>query len=367
MKSKILTTFVSFTAIAVLAPSLLLNTTNAAGNQVKPSKVINGVIINESTLVPLRDIFENLGATIKWDEATKKITATKDAKTIVLTVGDAKAYVNDQLNTLSVVPQIINEKTMIPARFVSESLGAKVEWDSVNSVVKIDEHIKVVFTPDVQTIGKLLDTADEFYFKVGAEDGQSIPIDFSKDNTEIIANAFKARIPQLAQYFTSNFINTVLLPNYRKFFYPTSLNLIPSGELLEIRSNVIQENENLIRVQGISLEDDISGAYNFEIKLVKQDNRWLIDSLTGNSQNINFNITEVEAAKYIDNYFHEKDSKITFKGKIKMNTQTNSLGLSGDYYQFNVKKSRIENDNTITNEVFDALLSVKTGYILRLP
>ncbi|USG64410.1 copper amine oxidase N-terminal domain-containing protein [Brevibacillus ruminantium] len=95
------------------------------------------VEIDGRTLVPLRAIFEALGAKVDWDEATQTVTATKDGNIIQLTIGSKVAYKNGQKINLDVPAQLFNgDTTMVPIRFVSEALGAKVGWDPYsNSVV----------------------------------------------------------------------------------------------------------------------------------------------------------------------------------------------------------------------------------------
>lgn len=87
------------------------------------------VILNDRTLVPLRGIFEALGATVSWEQNTKTVTATKEGTTIRLTIGSAKAHKNGMTINLDQPPQLINDRTMLPVRFVSEALGAEVNWD----------------------------------------------------------------------------------------------------------------------------------------------------------------------------------------------------------------------------------------------
>jgi len=89
------------------------------------------------TLVPLRAIFEALGATVDWNEATRTVTGKKGATTIKLVVGLESAYVNDKPVTLDVPGRIINGRTLVPLRFVSESLGAGVAWDGAARRVTI--------------------------------------------------------------------------------------------------------------------------------------------------------------------------------------------------------------------------------------
>jgi hypothetical protein len=86
------------------------------------------VIENDRTLVPLRAIFEALSVDLQWDDATQTITGKRGNAEIILKIGQNEAFVNGKSVTLDVPPKIINDRTMVPLRFISESIGAKVEW-----------------------------------------------------------------------------------------------------------------------------------------------------------------------------------------------------------------------------------------------
>ncbi|MGQ9557508.1 MAG: stalk domain-containing protein [Desulfurispora sp.] len=96
------------------------------------------MIENDRTLVPLRAIFEALGAKVDWEEATQTVTATKDDVVIKLTIGSNKASKNGQEVVLDVPAKKVNNRTLVPLRFVSEALGAKVGWDAATFTVSID-------------------------------------------------------------------------------------------------------------------------------------------------------------------------------------------------------------------------------------
>ncbi len=88
------------------------------------------VIVEERTLVPLRAIFEALGAKVEWDDATKTVTATRGQDVIKLTIGDTTLYKNGVAHyELDVPAQIMGEGfTMVPVRAISESFGCQVDW-----------------------------------------------------------------------------------------------------------------------------------------------------------------------------------------------------------------------------------------------
>lgn len=106
------------------------------------------VTINGSTMVPLRAIFEKLGAKISWDEKTRTVTANKVDTVIVLTLDRDIAYINGNPIKLTAKAQSINGNTMVPLRFVSEALGAAVKWDGVTSTAYINSS---VVTDETQT------------------------------------------------------------------------------------------------------------------------------------------------------------------------------------------------------------------------
>lgn len=76
------------------------------------------VMINDRTLVPLRGIFETLGATVEWDQQAQKVTATKGDLVITLVVGDTKAMVGGTEKTLDQPSVMINDRTLVPIRLV---------------------------------------------------------------------------------------------------------------------------------------------------------------------------------------------------------------------------------------------------------
>lgn len=88
------------------------------------------IIVNDRTLVPFRTIFEAFGATVDWDGETQMITANKAGVRISFVVGSNQMYVDDREITFDVPSQIVNERTLVPIRAISESLGCSVEWDS---------------------------------------------------------------------------------------------------------------------------------------------------------------------------------------------------------------------------------------------
>ncbi|MNW43631.1 Protease inhibitor precursor [compost metagenome] len=89
---------------------------------------VDPVIDSGTTLVPMRAIFEALGAEIKWDNKAQKIIGTKGSTKVELTIGSKTAKKNGVATQLQVAPKLVNGSTMIPLRYVSESLDMHVAW-----------------------------------------------------------------------------------------------------------------------------------------------------------------------------------------------------------------------------------------------
>ncbi len=88
------------------------------------------LIQNGRTLVPLRFIGETLGARVDWNEATRQVSYTTEQRAIILTLNSTKAMVDGQSIALDVAPTVVSGRTLVPLRFVSEYLNAMVDWDA---------------------------------------------------------------------------------------------------------------------------------------------------------------------------------------------------------------------------------------------
>ncbi|MBE7046227.1 MAG: hypothetical protein E7396_02310 [Ruminococcaceae bacterium] len=103
------------------------------------------MIINSRTMVPMRAIFEALGAKITWVDRTKTVVGVRNQKIVKLTINSPKAYIDGAEVTLDSAPVIVDSRTYVPVRFVSEALGEKVDWDGDTKTVIIDsDYLKAV-------------------------------------------------------------------------------------------------------------------------------------------------------------------------------------------------------------------------------
>ncbi len=97
------------------------------------------IIENDRTLVPMRAIFEALGAEVQWDGENNKVTAKNNGTVITLTIGSSTMTVNNTSVSLDTAPKIVNSRTLVPLRAVSEALDANVSWNGTTKTVAIDK------------------------------------------------------------------------------------------------------------------------------------------------------------------------------------------------------------------------------------
>lgn len=138
---------------------------------------------NGVTLVPLRVISENLGYKVDWSTSTKKITITNGTKTVVLTVGSKTATIDGKAVTLLKAPEVKNNRTYVPLRFIGETFGCDVVWES--PVVYISTKGKVIIPkPDAKPITDVLKPNSNLNLLIdtkGDENGQIIVTESTLD------------------------------------------------------------------------------------------------------------------------------------------------------------------------------------------
>ncbi|GMQ55673.1 hypothetical protein AN1V17_00650 [Vallitalea sediminicola] len=92
---------------------------------------------NNRTLVPVRFISEALGGKVDWDSDLQQVTITYDAKVIKLIINKKEILINEESQDMDTQAILKDSRTFVPVRFVSEAMGANVEWDNDNNTVVI--------------------------------------------------------------------------------------------------------------------------------------------------------------------------------------------------------------------------------------
>ena len=116
-------TLLVFNAAIVLASDIRVNL-DGLYVDLEPAPII----VEGRTLLPARAIVEMLGGEIDWDNDLRQVHINHAGTHILLTINDPTAYVNGQPSELDVPPQILDGRTLVPLRFVAESLGVDVDF-----------------------------------------------------------------------------------------------------------------------------------------------------------------------------------------------------------------------------------------------
>lgn len=97
------------------------------------------VIVNNRTLLPVRAVVEEMGGTVSWDSNTQTVTLNYNSDEIKLVIDSLTATLNGTAQTLDTAPTIINDRTMLPIRFIAESFGYTVLWSQETQAVTIEQ------------------------------------------------------------------------------------------------------------------------------------------------------------------------------------------------------------------------------------
>lgn len=128
---------------------LLLVVSAVAGAQMVPSVIVRvdgeavafegapPTIRDGRVLVPLRGVFEALGAEVEWEAVSDTVTARRGDRTVKLGVGRRTAEIDGRHVALDTPPILLSDTVLVPLRFIGEALGADVRWDPQERAVLI--------------------------------------------------------------------------------------------------------------------------------------------------------------------------------------------------------------------------------------
>lgn len=150
MKSSLLLCMVILLFMAVTSPVFAADDIKLVIDGKKIDTSPSPVIKNDRTLVPLRLISENLGAAVEWNENNRSVHITKKERSAVLRI-DNRLFDYTQGQTsyslCDVSPMILEDRTFVPLRLVSNILGVAINWDGATRTVSVDSNTSVGFNP----------------------------------------------------------------------------------------------------------------------------------------------------------------------------------------------------------------------------
>ena len=146
--------------------SITIDSKTAVVDGVQKNLDASAELINGRTMVPLRFVAENFGISIDWNNQTKSITLNNGS--IILQIGSKEAMVNGSKVALDSSLVIVNGRTLVPVRFVAENLGASVAWDNAARTVSINysrqlNMARTIYKDDVNGEKQVLSSIDAQY------------------------------------------------------------------------------------------------------------------------------------------------------------------------------------------------------------
>lgn len=133
--------------------------------------------INNRTMVPMRKIFEALGATVSWDETTQTATGKKGDVVVNVTIGSKTLFKNSMPVLLDTAALVIDGRTLVPVRAVAESFNCTVDWDEATHTVNITtSEQQGTIQKQKLTAEQIADKASPAVFYVELYDNNSNPI-----------------------------------------------------------------------------------------------------------------------------------------------------------------------------------------------
>ena len=116
-------------------------TVNGSTLEIDPGRGTMPVVISDRTLVPIRAIIEAMGGTVSWDEAAQTAVLGYNNNEIRLTIDNPIAYFNNEAYTLDVAPATMNDRTMLPIRFIAERFSFHVDWNGEEQRITITKEL----------------------------------------------------------------------------------------------------------------------------------------------------------------------------------------------------------------------------------
>ncbi len=164
------------------------------------------VIVDGHMLVSVRFVSEALGAEVLWDPEQRQVTVTQGGTTVVLTLDQPEALVNGQTVPLAVPAQLIQDRTMVPVRFIAEALGATVEWDPDTRTANITRRAAAI-----TGLAYLRDTGETRVVLTLSEPVASVTAEEGRNQVALTLSPAEIQVEQPARAIYDSLMKTVHL------------------------------------------------------------------------------------------------------------------------------------------------------------
>lgn len=305
------------------------------------------IILNDYTLVPARETFENIGAEVTWIKASEQVQIVYKDMVVLMKINDNNATVNGKLFKMDVPPRIINNKTMIPVRFASEAMGLTVDWNNDTRIINISEKLAQDTTTETTTIQDTttetttssadiviekinMPDSDERTFsiqtnkkiekfeKVILDDG-SVAIDIYNSKNNIQETSFDS---------VTEFVSKVIIENHEnnitRFVFVTKSSVLNNNFLSEDGKTLYANfgGNPIDKIEAYNDGDNdvlkIHGEFAPDVNITKQETSNILNIEIKNSAIVNLT-EDIKETKYIDglDYSKSTNANINIEAKLK--------------------------------------------------
>jgi hypothetical protein len=131
-----------FILMQIGSPSMQVN---EATVEIDPGRGTAPMLLDGRTVVPIRAVVETVGGSVDWDDTEQKITLTANGRRVEMWLDQNDILADGESHTIDVAPTTINDRTMVPVRFVAENIDCQIEW------IGSTQEVIIVFrsTPDL--------------------------------------------------------------------------------------------------------------------------------------------------------------------------------------------------------------------------
>jgi hypothetical protein len=234
------------------------------------------LLSNGSVLVPMRSIFESLGATVSWDAGSQMVTATKGDKIITLRLSDDNMTINGNSVGLNTPAISVNGHTLVPVRVISEALGASVKWNGDTKTVSIEQSTQSDLHNSVGEIKPLVQSQLSALLNEGSDLFPGAGTFDSKDDLYTVYTS----------HFTRNYVDRIILPNYKQdnqgkwVFAGQELREGSKYHISFTEKTKVENNGDTIKIT--EEKDPSINDYSQVVTLRYTENGWRIDDLKWN-------------------------------------------------------------------------------------
>lgn len=313
-------------------------------------------IINDRTMVPLRAIFEALGASVDWNQETKTVTSTKGDTTIKLTIDSNTMYVNNNVVTLDTPACVVNDRTLVPVRAISEAYDTVVNWYGDTRTVVITSSVcydamKIV-KDKVMKDGEYDSKTGEYSIfsydrnNASIEKSRFVGVTVSyKPEEDCITIHYNADIEykKADKEDEKNHIILHIYPSYATVFYNDDIEKKQYGGYIDKKTQEILHTDGIINAADAIMADlDIDFAL---IGLDSHINRFMDLGVSLADLGI---LEADENEEFSTNTQSQKSSYEKLKDKILSSTTKSKTGTGEEMYRLDIDSSYLVTDLYLT-------------------